>query len=73
VDYLLDNASKRLFVNEINAIPGSLAYGLWQNEMTGFQFGDALISQARADYKAAQRHTYVFESSVLSDSTVKKK
>lgn len=44
-----------LYVNEINTIPGSLAYSLWQDKFTARQFGMLLVEQAIADsdnYKA---------------------
>lgn len=66
VDYLYNNASKRLYVNEINSIPGSLAYGLWNDKYSLTDYGDALIEQVERDYAEQSRLTTVFNSSVLS-------
>jgi len=40
IDFLFDNSSKTLFVNEINTIPGSLSFYLW--EYTGKKYVDLL-------------------------------
>ena len=74
VDYLLDNETNELYVNEINAIPGSLAYGLWEQRFTRAEYGQALVEQAVADHRENACVTRVFESSVLSGvGGVKKK
>ncbi len=74
VDYLLDNERKELYVNEINAIPGSLAYGLWEQRFTRAEYGQALVEQAVADHRENACVTRVFESTVLSGANgVKKK
>ncbi len=72
VDFLYDNASGKLYVNEINSIPGSLSYGLWQNAFSRADFGEALTKQAVADYLKAQSFLYAFESSVLDGGGRKK-
>lgn len=74
VDYLLDNTTQELYVNEINSIPGSLAYGLWENEYTRTEYGQALVEQAVADHRENSKRTRVFSSSVLNGANgVKKK
>lgn len=47
VDFIIDNAASKVYVNEINEIPGSLSFYLW--EASGISFGalmDKLIDQA---------------------------
>lgn len=74
VDYLLDNATGKLYVNEINTTPGSLAYGLWEMKFSRTAYGEALVEQAIADYRQLQSFTYTFDSGVLSGgSGIKKK
>ena len=74
VDYLVDNATGKLYVNEINTTPGSLAYGLWEAKYSRTAYGEALVEQAIADYRELQGFTYNFDSGVLSGgSGVKKK
>ena len=73
VDYLMDKSTNALYVNEINTIPGSLAYGLWQDKYTPLQYGNALVAQAVADYRTKCSYTYTFPSVVLSGGHGKKK
>lgn len=68
VDYLYDKAAKKLYVNEVNSIPGSLAFYLWEN--AGVKYGeliDKLIDGAIAvnSEKAGCKYTYF--SSVLNN------
>ena len=74
VDYLLDKDSGKLYVNEINTTPGSLAYGLWESKYTRFEYGAALVEQARADFAERESLVYAFDSGVLSGGNgIKKK
>lgn len=66
VDYLYDNEDKKLYVNEINSIPGSLAYGLWSDVYAVTDYGDALIRQAERDFAEQMKLVTTFNSSVLS-------
>jgi D-alanine-D-alanine ligase len=66
VDMLLD-ASERLFVNEPNTIPGSLAYYLF--EPAGLPFADlldALLDLALAEHAERRRTTRTFQSNLLA-------
>lgn len=74
VDYLLDKASGKLYVNEINTTPGSLAYGLWEAKFSRTAYGEALVEQAIADYRELQGFVYDFDSGVLRGGNgIKKK
>ena len=66
VDYLLDKATGKLYVNEINTTPGSLAYGLWEGKYSRTQYGEALVDEAIADYREMQQRVYTFDSGVLN-------
>ena len=66
VDFLLDNDTGKLYVNEINTTPGSLAFGLWEGVFSRTQYGEALVDQAVADYREMQSYVYTFESGVLN-------
>ena len=73
VDYLYDKTTGKLFVNEINTTPGSLAYGLWEASFSRTQYGEALVEQAIADYREMQQRVYTFESGVLNGGNGAKK
>ncbi|MBO5866454.1 MAG: ATP-grasp domain-containing protein, partial [Clostridia bacterium] len=72
VDFLVDKSNGKIYVNEINSIPGSLAYGLWSNIYTQKQFGDLLIAQAIADNKRHLQLITTYQSSVLNGAISKK-
>ena len=73
VDYLYDKSTGKLYVNEINTTPGSLAYGLWEASYSRTQYGEALVDQAIADYRELQQRVYTFESGVLNGNGGTKK
>lgn len=66
VDYLFDNAKGKLYVNEINSIPGSLAYGLFSDRFSMTEYGDRLLEQAERDYAERADLVTAFSSSVLN-------
>ncbi len=72
VDYLVDNATQKVYLNEINCIPGSLAYGLWSNIYTTRQFAETLLKQALVDFSQTNQLQRTFASSVLSGNITKK-
>ena len=72
VDFLVDKTSGQIYVNEINSIPGSLAYGLWSNKYSQSQFGSLLAKQAIADFNNQSHIVRSYQSSVLNGTIVKK-
>lgn len=66
VDYLV--ADNKLYVNEINTIPGSLAYGLFADVMTEKQFGQTLLQQADVCYNQRNSIQYSYLSNVLKNN-----
>lgn len=66
IDFIYDKKTKKLYVNEVNTIPGSLAYYLW--EYKGISFSeqlDKLVEIAYKDYKEKNSKTFVFVGNVL--------
>ena len=67
IDYLLDNKSGEIYANEINTIPGSLAFYLW--EATGTKYSeliDKLVDTAfRRERKRENLH-YTIDTNILS-------
>lgn len=67
IDFMIDNADGKVYVNEINSIPGSLAFYLWQEE--GINFSDEcdeLIKNALKRYHEKERKTFSFDTNILS-------
>ncbi len=66
VDFLVHPDTGVYYVNEINTLPGSLAFYLW--EPSGLSFPDllaTLIGYAQARHREKRRSVYSFDSSLL--------
>ena len=66
IDFLIDNKKKKVYINEINPCPGSLAFYLW--EPTGKDYTDLLddmINIAIKDYKKRINKIHSFDSNIL--------
>ena len=64
VDFLYDQVQKQLYVNEINSIPGSLAFYLFK-DLTFKELVGALITQSEITFKQQQQLIKTFESNAL--------
>ena len=70
IDFLLDSDTGKVYFNEINTIPGSLSFYLW--EPLGVKYPellDRMISIALRRHRRESTLTYSFESSVLSGAS----
>ena len=71
-DFMIDKDSNELFLNEINTIPGSLSFYLW--EPAGLPYGkllDRLIELAMKRKRDEERVTFSFETNILNQSSLK--
>ncbi len=69
IDFILDGDSNKVFVNEINTIPGSLSYYLWQPK--GIDFPTLLDKAIRYAIKRKERRdkiTYSTDVNILNMS-----
>lgn len=67
IDYLYDTKSKKLYVNELNSIPGSLSFYLWTPKNKEYsKLLDDLINISVKRYKKNMKKTKSFESNILS-------
>ena len=69
IDYLIDSKKKKVYINEVNTIPGSLSFYLW--EPTGMSYKellDNIITLAIKNYKQKIRKTYSFETNILENA-----
>lgn len=67
IDFLIDNDSGEIYLNEINSIPGSLSFYLW--EPAGVKYPellDEMISLALERAREGSKITYAFDTNVLS-------
>ncbi|MGA7704749.1 MAG: hypothetical protein WB998_07620, partial [Solirubrobacteraceae bacterium] len=67
VDFLIDS-SERVYVNELNTIPGSFSFYLWEPAGLPFaQLVDELIDLALDDHHEKRRTTTVFDTNLLAE------
>ena len=66
IDFLIDQDTDKVYINEINSIPGSLAFYLWEAKGISFtQVLDDMINIGIKDYKKRVSKTHSFESNIL--------
>ena len=66
IDFLIDEKAKKVYINEINSIPGSLAFYLWDAKDIDFtKVLDDMINIGIKDYKKRISKTHSFESNIL--------
>lgn len=67
VDVMIDEKDNSVYVNEINTIPGSLSYYLW--EATGISFSelmDRLVNLALGRKRAVERKTFTYDHNIFA-------
>ena len=70
IDFMIDEETGRLYFNEINTIPGSLAFYLW--EPIGIPYRellDRMIGLALKRARAEEALTFTFDTNILSTAT----
>ena len=66
IDFLIDEDSSKVYINEINSIPGSLAFYLWDAKGINFtSVLDEMINIGIKDYKKRSSKTHSFDSNIL--------
>lgn len=71
VDFLMNADTMEIWVNEINTIPGSLSFYLWEH--TGKSFStllDELVSLAFKRQREKSRRIYGFDTNILSNPSL---
>lgn len=68
IDYLVNEKTGDIYVNEPNTIPGSLAFYLYKPKGKDYKtLTDELITTAIKDYKREKRRTSSFSSNILNN------
>jgi D-alanine-D-alanine ligase len=68
IDFLVSKDEKTIYINEINTIPGSLAFYLW--DKSGLSFPallDELINLAESRHQDRQQSTFTFSNNLLAN------
>ncbi len=67
IDFLIDDKTKKIYINEPNTIPGSLAFYLFDKNFKNYtKLLDELIILAIKDYKKRNRKITSFDNNILS-------
>lgn len=67
IDFLIDRKDNKVYLNEINSIPGSLAFYLWDAKDINFtKVLDDMINIGIKDYKKRVSKTHSFETNILA-------
>lgn len=67
VDVMVDEKDNSIYVNEINTIPGSLSFYLWEASGISFsQLMDKLVQLALKRKRAIDRKTFTYDQNIFS-------
>ncbi|MBO5343571.1 MAG: D-alanine--D-alanine ligase [Ruminococcus sp.] len=67
IDFMIDMATDKIYINEINTIPGSLAFYLWEPKGVKYpELLEKMIQLALKRHRQAAKINYTFDSNILS-------
>lgn len=67
VDVMVDKDDNKIYVNEINTIPGSLSYYLWEESgITFTQLMDKLVTLALKRKRETDRKTFTYDANIFA-------
>lgn len=68
IDFMIDENDNKVYVNEINSIPGSLAFYLWREKGIGFDKEcDELIRLAIKRQREKEKKIFTFDTNILKN------
>ena len=71
VDFLLNQTSGEIWINEVNTIPGSLSFYLWTPLGVSYtELLDRLVGLALARQRQSQDLTYVVDTNILATAAI---
>lgn len=66
IDFLIDTKENKVYVNEINSIPGSLSFYLWEKTNKDYpELLDEVINLGIVAYKNKKKKTSTFKTNIL--------
>ena len=66
IDFLVNKKNKKVYINEVNSCPGSLAFYLWEPLNIEYtELLDKMINIAIKNYKKKMSKTYSFDTNIL--------
>ncbi len=70
IDYIIDLDTNKVFINEINTIPGSFAFYLWKHDgMEYSELIDRLVEIAEKAHDDKVKNNYTFNSNIIGNIT----
>ena len=71
IDFMIDEASGALYFNEINPIPGSLSFYLWEPAGVPYtELLDRMIQLALKRQRTEEQVTFTFETNILKNANL---
>ena len=71
IDYMFDEASNGLYITEINSIPGSLAFYLWnEGGLPYTKLIDRMVQYAIMAHEEKNSSNYAFSSNILKEASL---
>lgn len=71
IDFMIDEENGNLYFNEINTIPGSLAFYLWEPVGVPYkELLDRMIQLALKRVREEQNLTFTFDTNILNQSSL---
>jgi D-alanine-D-alanine ligase len=71
IDYMFDRVGGEIYITEINTIPGSLAFYLWENAGVPYrQLIDKLVACAEKAHEDRNAANYAFSSDILKGAAL---
>lgn len=68
IDFLIDEKNNKVYANEINSIPGSLSFYLWDKLNIEYQeLLDEVLNIAVKDFKDKQNKVHSFDTNILNN------
>ena len=65
IDYMYDTQANKVYINELNTVPGSLAFYLWKHKYSYSMLIDKLIDIAIKQHKYKNSSQFCYNSDVL--------
>lgn len=70
VDFIIDQEENKIYINEINTIPGSFSFYLWKhNGMSYSELIDELVNLAEQANEEKNQNNYTYQSNIIGNIT----
>ena len=68
IDFIIDNDDGKVYINEINTIPGSFAFYLWchDKEIMYPELIDMIINVAEKEHAEKLKNNYTYNSNIIA-------